>query len=77
MNNLFYRNGPEWWKIRVELQKGLSSPQNVRNFLPAVDKVILEFIQSFPKFLNHDHSSADFLTELSRLNLERKYCYEI
>lgn len=72
-------NGEEWWNLRAELQKGLSSPQNVRQFLPLADEIIREFIgQQKSGFI------LDYLNEIERLNLECKYfslnfllCYRI
>ncbi|XP_053688672.1 cytochrome P450 302a1, mitochondrial isoform X2 [Sabethes cyaneus] len=62
-------NGIEWWKIRSELQKGLSSPQSVRNFLPLTDKVTQEFIYRL-KPNEKDDDVADFMPAISRLSLE-------
>lgn len=59
------RNGEEWWNIRSELQKGLSSPQHVKCFLSNADQITREFIKESVK-----DSNKDFLEELSRLNLE-------
>lgn len=63
-----FRNGIEWWKIRSELQKGLSSPQSVRNFLPLTDKVTREFVASMNSTEND--CVKDFMPAISRLNLE-------
>uniref|UniRef100_A0A182SYJ7 Cytochrome P450 n=1 Tax=Anopheles maculatus TaxID=74869 RepID=A0A182SYJ7_9DIPT len=71
-------NGLEWWKIRSELQKGLSSPQNVRNFLPSTDKITKEFIARLKSQLEAEQQCSgtkNFLIEdamplISRLNLE-------
>ncbi|XP_053674492.1 cytochrome P450 302a1, mitochondrial [Anopheles nili] len=70
-------NGLEWWKIRSELQKGLSSPQSVRNFLPATDKITKEFVARLKsKTGQHQDNTAesilieDFMPDISRLNLE-------
>ncbi|XP_001661673.2 cytochrome P450 302a1, mitochondrial [Aedes aegypti] len=65
---LLATNGIEWWKIRSELQKGLSSPQSVRNFLPLTDKVTREFVASMNS-TEHD-CVPDFMPAISRLNLE-------
>uniref|UniRef100_A0A182JET2 Cytochrome P450 n=1 Tax=Anopheles atroparvus TaxID=41427 RepID=A0A182JET2_ANOAO len=73
-------NGIEWWKIRSELQKGLSSPQSVRNFLPATDKITKEFVARIKPMLESQTSKTqddcvflmeDFMPPISRLNLER------
>jgi len=56
------------------VQKGLSSPQNVRNFLPFTDQITKEFIELIVKKrigVPLDGNN-DFLDELSRLNLECK-----
>uniref|UniRef100_A0AAG5DFR8 Cytochrome P450 n=1 Tax=Anopheles atroparvus TaxID=41427 RepID=A0AAG5DFR8_ANOAO len=72
-------NGIEWWKIRSELQKGLSSPQSVRNFLPATDKITKEFVARIKPMLESQTSKTqddgvflmeDFMPPISRLNLE-------
>uniref|UniRef100_A0A182NIJ1 Cytochrome P450 n=1 Tax=Anopheles dirus TaxID=7168 RepID=A0A182NIJ1_9DIPT len=65
-------NGLEWWKIRSELQKGLSSPQNVRNFLPATDKITKEFIARLKPNPAENNLLLvdDFMPSISRLNLE-------
>lgn len=60
-----YRNGPEWWRLRSEFQKGLSSPKHVRSFLPDVDVVTNDFVDD----LKTD-CIVDLLPEISRLNLE-------
>uniref|UniRef100_A0A336KNN7 CSON013431 protein n=1 Tax=Culicoides sonorensis TaxID=179676 RepID=A0A336KNN7_CULSO len=58
-------NGQEWYDLRSEFQKGLSSPQNVRQFLPLADEVVKEFI-------NEQRSGfiLDYLNDIERLNLE-------
>ncbi|XP_058462813.1 cytochrome P450 302a1, mitochondrial [Malaya genurostris] len=66
---LLASNGIEWWKIRSELQKGLSSPQSVRNFLPLTDQVTREFVANIKPTDSRDHV-ADFMPAISRLNLE-------
>ncbi|CAH2014568.1 unnamed protein product [Acanthoscelides obtectus] len=61
-------NGPEWFRIRSVLQKGLSSPQAVKRFLKGSDQIIqewIEFIGQPPK----KHRN-DYLPEISRLFLE-------
>lgn len=64
-------NGPEWWRIRSEFQKGLSSPSNVRNFLPEADDITKEFVSKL-KSTKAGEDIPDFLPILSRLNLESK-----
>ncbi|CAO1322094.1 unnamed protein product [Diamesa hyperborea] len=63
-------NGAEWWKLRSELQKGLSSPQNVRNFLPKADGVTHQFINNLSAYFDDNNVISDMLPEVSRLNLE-------
>ena len=65
-----HRNGAEWWKLRSELQKGLSSPQNVRNFLPKADNVTQHFINNLSDYFDDNNVISDMLPEVSRLNLE-------
>lgn len=52
------------------MQKGLSKPQNVRNFLPLADKTVCDFIHSLPGQLDENNQIDEMLEELSRLNLE-------
>lgn len=66
-----FSNGPEWWRIRSEFQKGLSSPSNVRSFLSDTDDIIKEFANKLED-TQVDEVVPDFLVILSRLNLERK-----
>ncbi|XP_019873428.1 cytochrome P450 302a1, mitochondrial [Aethina tumida] len=60
-------NGEEWSRIRTVLQKGLSSPQSVLNFLQKVDEIVLEWLSNLHEVCN-EHK--DMLPELSRLYLE-------
>lgn len=62
-------NGEEWWRLRAELQKGLSSPQHVRNLLGETERITREWLQSGVVEANVD-GVFDVLPELSRLNLE-------
>lgn len=59
------KNGEDWWKSRSEFQKGFSSPQVVRAYLPAINNMIQDFI-SYRLMQNTD----DFLPELLRLSLQ-------
>lgn len=69
-----HRNGHEWWRLRKELQKGLSTPKNIRQFLSDSDGITKEFIaQMQPTTSDNADDIPDFLLELSRLNLERNY----
>ena len=52
------------------MQKGLSSPQNVRNFLPKADSVTQQFINSLSTNFDNVNVINDMLPEVSRLNLE-------
>lgn len=67
-----FSNGPEWWRIRSEFQKGLSSPSNVRSFLSDTDEITKEFASKLED-TQVDEDVPDFLVILSRLNLERKH----
>ncbi|XP_055318512.1 cytochrome P450 302a1, mitochondrial [Sitodiplosis mosellana] len=68
-------NGPEWWRLRSEFQKGLSSPSHIRQFLCDSDSITKEFIaQVEPTKTTDAELVEDFLPELSRLNLEL-VCY--
>lgn len=62
-------NGPDWWRLRSQVQKELSAPRSVRSFVPDVDGVTREFL----KFLQRSEgegSTIDMLPKLTRLNLE-------
>lgn len=65
-----FRNGEEWWKIRAELQKGLSKPQNVREFLPHADLVVKEFLNLLPVLFDEQQGIKNLLDPISRLNFE-------
>lgn len=71
MFNFYYqfRNGPEWWRIRSEFQKSLSSPKNVKNLLPDMDDITKEFL-TLRQPENLKSSEINFMDELARLNLE-------
>ncbi|EDW39453.1 GL17063 [Drosophila persimilis] len=62
-------NGPEWWRLRSQLQKELSAPKSVRNFIPQVDGVTREFL-TFLRESSDDGDAIDMLPKLTRLNLE-------
>ncbi|XP_031640916.1 cytochrome P450 302a1, mitochondrial [Contarinia nasturtii] len=66
-------NGREWWRLRSEFQKGLSSPNHIRQFLNDSDKITKEFVSQVQPTIDTENV-ADFLPELSRLNLEL-VCY--
>lgn len=61
-------NGPEWWRIRAQVQKELSAPKSVRNFVRQVDGVTKEFIRFLQESRNG--GAIDMLPNLTRLNLE-------
>lgn len=61
-------NGPEWWRIRAQVQKELSAPKSVRNFVRQVDGVTKEFIRFLQESRNG--GAIDMLPKLTRLNLE-------
>lgn len=60
-------NGTEWWRIRQELQRGLSSPQHVRQLLSETERITREFISDVVPA----DREVDVMPELARLNLER------
>lgn len=67
------RNGGEWWRLRSEFQKGLSSPNHVRQFLSDSDAITKQFVSHVQATCtNNPNEIEDFLPELSRLNLECK-----
>ncbi|EDW93345.1 cytochrome P450 302a1, mitochondrial isoform X1 [Drosophila yakuba] len=61
-------NGPEWWRIRAQVQKELSAPKSVRNFVRQVDGVTKEFLGFLQE--SSDGGAIDMLPMLTRLNLE-------
>jgi hypothetical protein len=61
--------------LRAEVQKGLSSPTNVRAFLSSTDLITKDFVAGISQ--NATEETSDFLPEISRLNLERKFEYII
>lgn len=66
-----FRNGLEWWRMRSEFQKALSSPKQAKNFVPDADEITNEFVKNI-KTTEATKEVPDFLPELARLNLERK-----
>jgi ecdysteroid 22-hydroxylase len=68
--NFCFSNGEEWWKIRSELQKGLSSPKNVRNFLSEAEATVKDFVEFLPKRFDENGEIKETLEELSRVYLE-------
>lgn len=70
-----FRNGREWWRLRSEFQKGLSSPGHIRQFLCNSDAITKEFVSQMKPRPHPTQDSDDFLPELSRLNLECKYIH--
>lgn len=67
---LFFRNGPEWFRIRSVFQKGLSSPQSVKKFLDSTDDIVQEWLDMVE--ILTEAPDVDYLPELSRLFLECK-----
>lgn len=61
--------------MRSEFQKGLSSPKAVRSMLPDSEQIIREWLQHLD--IQDSLIIPDMLPELSRLNLERKYCFAL
>lgn len=66
-------NGAEWWHLRAELQKGLSSPAHVRRMLAETEDITREFLESSVGRGGGEKGVLDVLPELSRLNLEREW----
>ncbi|CRK95742.1 CLUMA_CG009199, isoform A [Clunio marinus] len=67
---LLSTNGEEWWRIRSQFQKGLSSPKNVRNFLPTADVTVKEFINHMPKCFDKDSIINDFSIPILKLKTQ-------
>jgi ecdysteroid 25-hydroxylase CYP302A1 len=70
MHSKIFSNGQEWWKLRSEFQKGLSSPQNVRNLLPQTDDMVREFISILPSRFDDNCTIRNFVDEIERFSLE-------
>lgn len=68
-SNCIFRNGPSWYKIRKNFQKGLSGPLSVKKFLPGSEEIIAEWLERINK-KSSSNSSINCLPELSRLFLE-------
>jgi ecdysteroid 22-hydroxylase len=64
------RNGEQWWKLRSEMQKGLSSPKNVRDFLPKADESVKDFMRYLPKAFDENNEIDEFLEDLNRIYIE-------
>ncbi|XP_002009150.3 cytochrome P450 302a1, mitochondrial [Drosophila mojavensis] len=62
-------NGPDWWRLRSQLQKELSAPRSVRNFVREVDAVTQEFLTFLEQSVEAG-AAIDMLPKLTRLNLE-------
>lgn len=56
--------------LRSEFQKGLSSPQNVRNLLPQTDDITNEFIKALEAQMDSENTIKDMVPELERFSLE-------
>lgn len=63
-------NGPEWYRIRMSLQRPISSPVNVRVYLPAIDEISIQFADFVAHCNRTNTLSGDFLDELSRVFAE-------
>ncbi|XP_014253807.1 cytochrome P450 302a1, mitochondrial [Cimex lectularius] len=60
-------NGSEWWRIRSNFQKSLSKIKAVRALIPKNEEIFDEF---FDKFVKPGVPNNNFLSEISRLNIE-------
>ncbi|KAH8305025.1 hypothetical protein KR059_002256 [Drosophila kikkawai] len=63
-------NGPDWWRLRAQLQKELSAPKSVRGFVNQVDGVTQEFLRFLHETRDGGSVAIDMLPKLTRLNLE-------
>nr|QST15036.1 CYP302A1 protein [Diaphanosoma celebensis] len=61
-------NGPEWYRLRMSLQRPISSPQNVRWYINQIDGISEEFVRHIED--GQTSHSPDFLEELSKVFLE-------
>ncbi|KAL1498363.1 hypothetical protein ABEB36_009175 [Hypothenemus hampei] len=61
-------NGPEWYRLRKNFQRGLSGPVAVKRFLSGSDNIISEWIERIESIKTKPN--VNYLPELSRLFLE-------
>lgn len=74
LNWLFFhgdcRNGPEWHRLRVPLQRPINVTENIRLYVSAVDYVAGEFVEDLARSITQNRQSPDFLDDLSRVFME-------
>jgi cytochrome P450 len=64
-----FSNGPDWARLRTKFQQALSKPQNVKNYIPASDDILRDFMVMIRRRASNA-PAEDFLQELSRVSLE-------
>lgn len=71
-NFLILRNGDEWWRLRSALQKNLSRPIYIRQFIESTNEILQEFVESVEQITTTTGEPVDIEPYLANLNLERK-----
>nr|QST15058.1 CYP362A5 protein [Diaphanosoma celebensis] len=68
---LLFAEGEDWWKLRSKVQQSLLKPQNIYNYLPAINDIGHEFIDRIRLIRQENNEmKPDFLNELYRWALE-------
>lgn len=65
------RNGPEWWRLRSALQKNLSKPVYIRQFIDSTNAILNDLVQA----IDGVTQPMDIERYLANLNLEREWIY--
>lgn len=64
-----YSNGSEWWRLRSSLQKNISKPVYIRQFITSTNDILGEFVEALGKSATEP---VDIERYLGQLNLERE-----
>ena len=67
------RNGPEWHRMRMSLQRPINMTENIRRYVKEVDEVAGEFAEKVANSARLEKHSTNFLDDLSRVFLECNY----
>lgn len=62
-------NGAEWYRQRMLLQRPLSLPENIRIYIPGIDEIACELVDTMTSWANQS-APGDFLEQLSRVFAE-------
>ncbi|KAK7102798.1 probable cytochrome P450 CYP44 [Littorina saxatilis] len=63
-------NDEEWSRLRGAVRQLMMKPKNVEPFLPAVDRVTLDFVSHLRRLRDHSNQVPNFATQLGRWSLE-------